>query len=156
MIILGIDPGTDRAGYGLVESKGQSLRYIEAGLLKTEGAQGADALFKIKIELDGLLARHRPDLLATERLFFVKNRTTGMATAEARGVILLAAREKNIPVRELSPTEVKTGIAGFGRADKIAVLKMVRLILKTPGLRVIDDAADALAMAIVAARSPIR
>lgn len=152
MIILGIDPGTDRAGYGVIEVQGSALRLLTAGILKTGRLRGADALFKIKQELDALIEKYSPAVLATEKLFFVKNQTTGMEIAEARGVILLAAREKNVPIRELAPTEVKMGIAGYGRADKTAVLKMVRLILRAPDLKVIDDASDALAIAIVAAR----
>jgi crossover junction endodeoxyribonuclease RuvC len=151
MIILGIDPGTDRAGYGVIEKQGASLRLVEAGILKTGKFRGADALFLIKQELDGLISKHAPAILATEKLFFMKNQTTGIQTAEARGVILLAAREKNIAIAEYAPTEVKMAVAGYGQADKQAVLKMVRLILKAPELDVIDDAADALAIAITAA-----
>lgn len=156
MIILGVDPGTDRAGYGLISAEGQSIRFLEAGILKTGKLRGADALFAIKKDLDELIAKYSPALLATEKLFFMKNQSTAMAVAEARGVILLAAREKNIPIAEMAPTEVKIGITGFGHADKAAVLKMVRLMLQAPELKVIDDAADALAMAIVASRRPPR
>jgi crossover junction endodeoxyribonuclease RuvC len=151
MIILGIDPGTDRAGFGVIEKEGSSLRMLEAGILKTGKLRGADALFEIKKELDGLIAKYKPGVLATEKLFFMKNQTTAFATAEARGVILLTAREHDLLIREFAPTEVKMAVTGYGQADKKAVAKMVRFILKTPDLAVIDDASDALAIAIAAA-----
>ncbi len=156
VIIIGIDPGTDRAGYGLIEKQGSALRFCEAGLLSTSKLRGPDALFAIKTHLDALLAQYQPQVLATEKLFFMKNQTTGIQIAEARGVILLAAREKNIPIAEFAPTEVKMAVTGYGQSDKHAVLKMVRLILKTPELSVIDDAADALAIAIAAAQMRIK
>jgi crossover junction endodeoxyribonuclease RuvC len=152
MIILGIDPGTDRAGYGVLRKEGSALALIEAGILKTKKMRGADVLFEIKKELDSLIAKYSPAILATEKLFFTKNQTTGIQIAEARGVILLAAREKNIRILEFTPNEVKLATTGYGNADKAAVAKMVRFILKTPDLDVLDDASDALAIAITAAR----
>lgn len=151
--ILGVDPGTDRAGYGILKKDGQALALIDAGILKVGKLRGPDALLAIHIHLGTLIREHKPDLFATEKLFFAQNRSTGMTTAEARGVILLAAREHNIPIREFAPTEVKMAVAGYGQADKAAVLKMVRLILKAPQLDVIDDASDALAIAITAANA---
>jgi crossover junction endodeoxyribonuclease RuvC len=152
MIIIGIDPGIDRAGYGVIEKQGATLLLREAGILKVGKLRGADALFEIKKELELLIAKYKPEILATEKLFFMKNQTSGIQIAEARGVILLAAREHNLEIREYAPTEVKMSVAGYGQADKIAVAKMVRLILKAPDLSVIDDASDALAIAIAAAR----
>lgn len=155
MIILGIDPGTDRAGYGVIEKRGAALKLQAAGILKVGKLRGADALYAIKQELDGLIAKYAPAVLATEKLFFMKNQTTAIQTAEARGVILLAAREHNLMIREFAPTEIKMAVTGYGQANKAAVAKMVCLILKTPGLRVIDDASDALAIAIAAAQNTV-
>ena len=153
MIILGIDPGTDRAGYGVLRKEGQDLSLVDAGILKVGKLRGADALLAIKQDLDALIEKHRPALFATEKLFFSNNRTTGMAIAEARGVILLAAREKDLPIMEFSPTEMKLAVCGSGSADKIAVLKMVRIILGAPRLDILDDASDALALCIAAANA---
>ena len=89
-------------------------------------------------------------MLGIEKLFFAKNQKTAMAVAQARGAILLAAEEAGLTIKEYAPNEVKLGIAGYGFADKKAILKMVRLMLKKPDLAVIDDASDALALAIMA------
>jgi crossover junction endodeoxyribonuclease RuvC len=105
---------------------------------------------EIRRALRAILITHKPAALGIEQLFFSNNQRTAMAVAEARGVLLLGAAERGVPVIELSPRAVKFGIAGYGGADKRAVLKMVRLILKKPDLRVIDDASDALALAILA------
>ncbi len=152
MIIIGIDPGTDRAGYGVIEVEGGKARFVDAGILNVGRARGADALLLIKEGLDRLLEAHSPALLATEKLFFTKNQTTGIQIAEARGVILLAAREREIAILEFGPNEVKMAVTGYGQADKQAVLKMVRLILGVPELEVLDDASDALALALAAAQ----
>jgi crossover junction endodeoxyribonuclease RuvC len=151
MVILGIDPGTVRAGYGVVRREAQDARLVAAGTLQVpEGGKGADLLQSIRDSFCRLCAEHKPDMLAIEKLYFSKNRKTAMAVAEARGVILFAAKEQGLLIREYSPTEVKAGITGYGGADKRAVLKMVRLILRSPDLAVIDDASDALALALLA------
>jgi len=149
-IVLGIDPGTKRIGYGAVRRKGQELCLVEAGLLPLKNISGQELIRETKVHTDRLIKKFRPSLISVEKIFFVKNLKTGIAVAQARGVILLAAAEHGVPVREYSPTEIKLGLTGYGLADKRAVLKMVRLCLKEPGLRVVDDASDALASAIVA------
>lgn len=150
MIALGIDPGTQRIGYGLVRREGGELAYLTAGILKIKSKSDAPALQEAKQEVSKLIKRYRPDALGIEKLFFAKNRKTAMAVAQARGAILLAAEEAGLLIKEYAPNEVKLGIAGYGFADKKAVLKMVCLMLKTPDLAVIDDASDALALAIMA------
>ena len=149
MIVLGIDPGTKRAGYGAVLKEGSTYTLLCAGILQTSAKEAADILSEIKISLDKIISDIRPDCLATEKLYFSKNQKTALAVAEARGIILLAAKEKGLPILEFSPNEVKLGITGYGMADKKDVLKMVRLILKSPNLKIIDDASDALALAIL-------
>jgi crossover junction endodeoxyribonuclease RuvC len=129
--------------------------FIEAGIMSIKSTDNVGALYEIKKNLDKLITKHKPDVLAIEKLFFAKNQKTALAVAEARGVILLAAREHGIRIREYAPNEVKIGVTGYGAADKKAVLKMVRLILQKPGLSVIDDASDALALAILAANERI-
>ncbi|HTY40090.1 MAG TPA: crossover junction endodeoxyribonuclease RuvC [Candidatus Paceibacterota bacterium] len=149
MIILGIDPGTRRVGYGLIEKTDGQLRLVDAGLLKIAGSDDAAALVELRSHLSELIKTHRPDRLAVEKLFFSQNRTTALQVAQARGVVLLTATEAGIPIFEYAPNEVKAAVTGHGLSDKEAVLKMVRLILGVPNLDVIDDASDALALAIV-------
>jgi len=167
MTILGIDPGTSRVGYGVVKKQSGELRLVSAGILKIKRGEPLDAgprpssaesprgkpetLLEIKNGVSKLIHKFKPGVLAIEKLYFSKNQKTAMGVAEARGVIMLVALENGLKVEEYSPNEVKAGIAGYGFADKKAVLKMVRLILKEPGLKVIDDASDALALAIMAA-----
>lgn len=147
---LGVDPGTRRIGYGLVRRDGNGLTFVAAGILKIKSADDISALEETKKETDALIKKYRPDVVGVERLFFAKNQKTAIAVAQARGVILLSAREQKIPIKEYAPNEVKLGVTGYGFADKAAVLKMVRLTLKKHDLAVIDDASDALALAIMA------
>jgi len=150
MIALGIDPGTRRIGYGVVRGEKGNLSFVAAGILEIKSADDISALGETKKEITTLIKKCRPDILGIEKLYFAKNQKTAMAVAQARGVILLAAQEENIPIKEYAPNEVKLGITGYGFADKKAVLKMVRLIIRKPGLKIIDDASDALALAIMA------
>ena len=147
---LGIDPGTRRVGYGIVRGEGGTLTFITAGILKISSTDDASALRETKEEMGRLIKKYKPDVLGVEKLYFAKNQKTAIAVAQARGVILLAAKEEDITIKEYAPNEVKLGVTGYGFADKKAVLKMVRLILGKPGLKVIDDASDALALAIIA------
>ncbi len=150
MIILGIDPGTRRVGFGVVSKEGSSLRFVDAGLLEIKSENDIGALKEIKDGLEKLFSVYNPEFLAVEKLFFSKNQKTALQVAEARGVILLFARENGLKIKEFSPNEVKSALTGYGSADKKAVLKMVGLRLKKQGFKIIDDAADALALAIVA------
>jgi crossover junction endodeoxyribonuclease RuvC len=150
MIALGIDPGTRRIGYGIVRQDGNILEFITAGILKIESTNDAGALDETKTEIDSIIKKYRPEIVVVEKLYFAKNQKTAIAVAQARGVILLAIQENGIPLRECTPNEVKLGVTGYGGADKKAVLKMVRLILGKNDINVIDDASDALALAILA------
>ncbi len=149
MTILGIDPGYARLGYGVISGERNAPKLVAAGILPISKGTPSEILKEIKSGMDRLFDDYRPDRCAIEKLYFAKNQTTGLRVAEARGVILLAAAERNIPIREYAPNEVKSYIAGYGLADKKSVLKMVRLILREPELHVIDDASDALALALV-------
>ncbi len=149
MIALGIDPGTRRVGYGVVECDGPDIRFVAAGILAITSADDVPALEETKKGVDALIKKHKPDVVAIEKLFFAKNTKTALAVAQARGVILLATKERGVRIKEYTPNEVKSGVTGYGMADKKAVLKMVRLILGKADLRVIDDASDALALAIL-------
>lgn len=151
MIILGIDPGTARVGYGVVKKEKGGIVFLEAGILKVKKAN-EHPFVQIKKEFRSLLKKWSPALVAVERLYFSKNQKTAMAVAEARGIIMLSALEAGIKIKECSPNEVKAGLTGYGHADKAAVAKIVNMILGTPRLKVIDDASDALAIAIFAAQ----
>lgn len=151
MIIAGIDPGSRRIGYGLIKKEGGLTSFVDAGLFPIQSKNDAGALVETKKYIDGLIAKKKPDVLAIEKLYLVRNETTGIQTAQARGVILLSAGEHGLRIEEFTPNEVKAGITGYGLADKAAVAKMVRLTLKTPGLDLVDDAMDALAIALMAA-----
>ena len=145
MIVLGIDPGSKRIGYGLIEKTGGKLKLIEADLLVHP-----KNLLEIKNQVSFLIEKFSPESLAVEKVFFSKNQKTALEVSEARGVIILSALEKNLPIREFTPNEVKSAVAGYGLASKKAVAKMVRLTLNEPTLKVIDDVSDALAIAITA------
>src|SRR5579862_9481767 len=147
MIALGIDPGTRRIGYGIVRKERGETLFIAAGILKIESTEDVPALHETKTGIDALIKKYKPDIFGIEKLFFAKNQKTALAVSQARGVILLAARETGVFIKEYTPNEIKLGVTGYGSADKKAVLKMVQLILKKSDLKVIDDASDALAVA---------
>jgi crossover junction endodeoxyribonuclease RuvC len=149
VIVLGIDPGTAALGYGIVEAARGRVREVDHGcLVTTPDSALPDRLLAIHALVDELLDLHQPSLLAVERLFFSKNVQTAFAVGQARGVVLLAAAQHGVPVREATPNEVKSAIAGYGAADKDQVQRMVQLVLGMAERPRPDDAADALAIAV--------
>ena len=154
MIVLGIDPGTAALGWGIVESRSGRLRMVDAGCLETKpNASLPQRLLVIHGLLDELIALHKPDLVAVERLFFSRNAQTAFAVGQARGVVLLAAAQAEVPVREATPNEVKVAVTGHGRAEKAQVGRMVAVCLGLAEPPRRDDTADALAIAIWAAHA---
>ena len=152
-IILGIDPGTARCGYGLVVSAGPTLIAKTYGVIETPaGAERAERLAQLQRAVIQLLKRHRPQVVAVEELYFSKNVKTAMAVAEARGVVLAAAATAGIPVAAISPGAIKQTLTNSGRATKQQVGRMVTLVLNLPKPPRPDDAADALACAITCSR----
>lgn len=149
MIVLGIDPGYAIVGYGAVEKiRGKSRMLCYGAITTKPGKDISSRLQEIYADLCTLLDQVRPDAVAVEELFFNTNTTTGIAVAEARGVILLACAQRGITPAEYTPIQVKQGVVGYGRAEKKQVMEMTRSLL---GLRQIprpDDAADALAIAL--------
>jgi crossover junction endodeoxyribonuclease RuvC len=146
--VLGIDPGTAALGYGIVERTGGRLREVDHGCLTTSPDLSLpERLLAIHTLVDELLALHEPDLMGVERLFFSRNVQTALGVGQARGVVLLAAAQHGTPLREATPSEVKSAIAGYGAADKAQVQRMVQLVLGMSELPRPDDAADALAIA---------
>ena len=148
MIILGIDPGTARLGYGVVAG-GPEPRASEFGVVETRPDRPMpERLLLLFDRLGELFDVHRPDVVAVEQLFFARNVTTAIAVGQARGVVLLAAARAGVPVVEYTPAEVKQAVVGFGRADKEQMQEMVRLLLGLEHPPHPDDAADALAVAL--------
>ena len=151
MIVLGIDPGTAALGYGVVERNG-GLRAVDVGCVTTSADLPlGERLRIIHDAVTELIETHRPTLMGVERLFFSKNAQTAFAVGQARGVVLLAAAQHDVPVREATPNEVKVAVAGYGAADKDQVGRMVATILGLDAVPTPDDAADALAVAICVA-----
>ncbi len=154
MIVLGIDPGTAAMGYGIVERNGSSLRAIDFGCLTTSpDLPLPERLRAIHATVAELIETHEPDFLAVERLFFSRNAQSAFGVGHARGVVLLAAAQAGVPVREATPNEIKLGVTGYGAADKTQVGRMVAVILQLAEVPTPDDTADALATAICLANA---
>jgi crossover junction endodeoxyribonuclease RuvC len=154
VIVLGIDPGTAALGYGIIESTRGRLREVDHGCLETSPDQPLpERLLAIHALVDELIELHEPAVVAVERLFFSRNAQTAFAVGQARGVVLMAAAQHGLPVREATPNEVKSAIAGYGAADKEQVQRMVQVVLGMAERPRPDDAADALAIAVWAANS---
>lgn len=151
MIILGIDPGVHRMGYGLVSYEHGKCSVLDHGLITTDkGVEHADRLASLRADLLDIISRHKPDCVAIEKLFFSTNIKTAMKVGEARGVVMLTAAEYGAPIVELAPNEVKLAVAGYGKADKIQVQKMIKTLLNLKETPKPDDVADALAIAYTA------
>lgn len=151
MIVLGIDPGTKRIGYALIDCNTQKPTLIDAGLLSVVGKDRDAERVAIHRSTDELLERWKPKLVAVERLFFEKNQKTAMQVAEARGIILLTAALRKTTLTEYTPLEVKKAVTGDGKADKLQVEKIVRMTVDgAERLTAHDDVFDAIAIALSA------
>ena len=149
MKIFGIDPGSNRTGYGCIESSGGRHRLVICGALTAPAhATFPEKLAAIHSGLMALLARHHPDCVAVENIFHARNVRSALKLGHARGVALLAASEAGLPVFEYSPAEVKRAVVGFGRAEKQQVQQMIKLLLGLDAPPAPHDVADALAVAI--------
>lgn len=149
MVVLGIDPGYAIVGYGAIEHHGVRSRSLTYGAITTQpGVAIEQRLLEIYRDMRTLLDKVRPDAVAIEQLFFNTNVTTGIAVAQARGVLLLACAEGGFPVSEYTPSQVKQAVVGFGKAEKKQVMELTRSLLGLEKVPRPDDAADALAIAI--------
>ena len=154
MIILGIDPGFTIVGWGVVESVRGNIRPIAFGAITTPAHTDLESrLYTISKDLETIIEKYKPDEMAIEELFFNTNITTGIAVAEARGVILCTAYRLGVKISEYTPLQVKQAVVGYGKAEKKQVIAMVTSILKLPKPPKPDDAADAVAIAICHAHS---
>ncbi len=148
MKIFGIDPGSDRTGYGCVEAAGSRQRLVISGAIRTPAGPFPEKLLAIHTALAALIRECRPDCVAIENLFYSTNARSALKLGHARGVAVLAAVEAGLPVVEYTPAEIKRAVVGYGRAEKHQVQQMVKLLLGLPALPTPHDAADALAVAI--------
>lgn len=150
MRILGIDPGTTRCGYGIIDvDPKKDFRYVHYGCITSDGhTTDGQRLNRIFIDISRLIDEYSPNHIAIESLFFFSNQKTATKIAEARGVILLAAHKKNIETYEYTPQQVKLAVTGYGRSDKKEVQEEVKKALGLEAVPKPDDAADGLALAI--------
>lgn len=149
MRILGIDPGYAIVGYGVVEAGNGRYTPLEYGAVTTKA--GEDFGLRLQEIYEGMaeiLAAYKPRAAAVEKLYFTNNKTTGIGVAEARGVILLALAQADVPLFEYTPMQVKQAVTGYGKALKPQVQEMTRRLLKLSEIPKPDDTADALALAI--------
>lgn len=146
---MGLDPGLAIVGYGVIEYRVPRFRTLAYGAVTTPAHTPVpDRLELIFNDLSSLIDMYRPDDIAVEELFFNTNITTGISVAEARGVILLAAKKKNVPIFEYTPLQVKQAVVGYGRAEKKQVQLMTKTILNLEKMPKLDDTSDALAIAV--------
>lgn len=153
--ILGIDPGTGILGFGVidVDDRGKATM-VDAGVIRTPvHEKDAVRLVTIFDEITEIIKQTQPDIMSVEKLFFVRNITTAMSVAQARGVVLLAGKQANVQLEEYTPLQIKMAVTGYGKADKKQVQEMVRVILGLQTAPKPDDCADALAAALTCAQS---
>lgn len=154
MRILGIDPGVAIVGFGFIDKLGSKLVPVQYGCIQTEAHTAqATRLQHIYEAMLQLIDKYKPDTIGIEKLFFNRNVTTALTVGEARGVLLLAAVHRGLPVAEYTPLQVKQAIVGYGKAEKRQVQEMVKLFLHLSQIPKPDDVADALAVAICHAHS---
>jgi crossover junction endodeoxyribonuclease RuvC len=147
--IFGIDPGSERTGYGCIETIGSRHHLVTCGSLSAPARSTfPDKLMHIHRGLAALLASHRPDCVAVETIFYSRNVRSALKLGHARGIALLAASEAGLPVVEYAPAEIKRAVVGYGRAEKYQVQQMIKLLLGLAEPPSPHDAADALAIAI--------
>lgn len=154
MVILGIDPGYAIIGYGAISHYAGKFKSLGYGAILTD----ADTEFSQRLEfiydnMINMIDKCKPDVLAIEKLYFQNNQKTAIKVAEARGVILLAAKKSNLPICEYTPLQVKTAVTGYGQAPKRQVMEMTKRLLGLIEVPKPDDTADALAIAICHANS---
>ena len=148
MIILGIDPGFAIVGWGVIEANRGQVRPIAFGAITTPAHTPFESrLLTIEEDLCAIIEKYKPDEMAIEELFFNTNITTGIAVAEARGVILCCAHKHGVKINEYTPLQVKQAVVGYGKAEKHQVISMVTSLLKLKCPPKPDDTADALAIA---------
>ncbi len=154
MRILGIDPGFAIVGWGIIDKVGSSFVPVSCGAIRTPARTDMNMrLSMIYDDMKEIIEKYHPDEMAIEELFFNTNITTGIAVAQARGVILLSAYRHGLKISEYTPLQVKQAVVGYGKAEKQQVIAMVTSLLRLPKPPKPDDTADALAIAMCHAQS---
>lgn len=154
MVILGIDPGLGRTGWGIVEEEHGKVKVLGFGCIETEPNSREDLrLQSISKEIKVILDKFQPQVLAIEKLFFNKNVKTALSVGQARGVVLLEAVQNGVIVEEYTPLQVKIAVTGYGRADKNQVGAMIKSVFGLDSIPKPDDVSDALAVALTHAAS---
>jgi crossover junction endodeoxyribonuclease RuvC len=154
VIILGIDPGIATVGFGVIKTERNTHQLLQYGVISTPAGQRLSArLLQIGLDLEQLISLFQPDAIAVEELFFNTNVKTGISVAHGRGVILMTAEKCGIPLYEYTPLQVKQAVVGYGRAEKMQVMKMTQRLLRLEKIPRPDDAADALAVALCHGRA---
>lgn len=149
MRVLGIDPGSETTGWGVIETEGRKLNLVEFGVVRASPRESFPArLLKISDGIEEIIARLRPDSCSVEEAFYATNVKTALKLGQVRGVVLVAAERARVEVNEYSPRLVKQTVVGYGNAEKHQVQEMVRLLLSLSSVPEPHDAADALANAI--------
>lgn len=157
MIVLGIDPGIARLGYGVLEvGRGKDPHLVTYGCIETPKELAKELRFvMIADQLKTIIAHYKPAAVGVERLYFSTNVKTALTVGEARGVVLLVIAQAKVPIIEVDPGEVKLALTGYGRADKAQMQQMVKRVFKLSEIPKPDDAADALAIAYTASLKPM-
>lgn len=154
MRILGIDPGFAITGYSVIDYIGNKFKLLTSGAILTNAGESFPLrLEKIYRDLTDIIKEYKPDAMSIEELFFNNNAKTAINVAQARGVILMTARINALDIFEYTPLQIKQAVTGYGRADKIQVQRMVKMILNEEKLPKLDDITDSMAMAICHAHS---
>jgi crossover junction endodeoxyribonuclease RuvC len=149
MLILGIDPGYDRLGVALVKKEGGKEELVFSDCFLSDKKKAlSERLLEIGNELEKLIKEHKPDAIATEKLYFTVNQKTAMSVAEARGVISYLGAKHHIPLTEYTPPEIKLTVTGYGNANKKQVAEMVPRLIKISKSIKYDDEYDAIAIAL--------
>lgn len=147
--IIGIDPGLASTGWGIVDIQGSRDRYVAHGVIRTSPASPVgERLLRIHAEIDRVIAEYSPNEAGVENLYFARNATSAIPVAQARGVVLLALTQRQVPTHEYPPQAIKQAIVGSGRAEKHQVQELVRMLLGLDAVPRPDHASDALAAAI--------
>ncbi|HVZ11560.1 MAG TPA: crossover junction endodeoxyribonuclease RuvC [Patescibacteria group bacterium] len=154
MVILGVDPGIGRTGWGVILKNGNNTKPLEYGCIETAAGLPIETrLLEIKKELVAIVKKHKPEAMGIEELFFNTNAKTALIVGQARGAIIVTAAELGLEIFSYTPLQVKTAIAGYGRAEKAQMGRMVKMLLGLSEIPKPDDTADALAIALACAYS---
>ena len=146
-IILGIDPGSRKCGYGLIDSAGNKLNYLASGVIKVESKNFPERLSIIFTELSQIIDQYHPQIAAVEEVFMGRNASSALKLGQARGAALVACSNKGVDVAEYSARKVKQALVGSGKADKHQMKSMITTLLRLDSVPQ-EDAADALSIAV--------